>query len=73
MRRLSRAAREDDSARGWLYTGLAASIAAFGIGMATYDAFSFTQIAFVFFILFALAGVLLSRPELRETPSRVSG
>jgi len=73
VRRLSRAAREDDSARGWLYTGLAASIAAFGIGMATYDAFSFTQIAFVFFILFALAGVLLSRPELRETPSRVSG
>src|SRR5947208_6023348 len=68
VRRLSRAAREDDSARGWLYTGLAASIAAFGIGMATYDAFSFTQIAFVFFILFALAGVLLSRPELRATP-----
>jgi polysaccharide biosynthesis protein PslJ len=72
VRRLSRAAREDDSAAGWLYTGLAASIAAFGVGMATFDAFSFTQAAFVFFILFALAGVVLSRGELREA-ARASG
>jgi predicted membrane channel-forming protein YqfA (hemolysin III family) len=69
VRRLSRAARQDDSARGWLYTGLAASIAAFAVGMATYDAFSFTQVAFVFFILFGLAGVVLSR-ELSEGPAK---
>jgi len=68
VRRLSRAAREDDTPRGWLFTGLAAAIAAFGIGMATFDAFSFTQVAFVFFILLALAGVVLSRDELRRGP-----
>ena len=72
VRRLSREAREDDSERGWLYTGLAASIAAFGVGMTTFDAFSFTQAAFVFFILFALAGVVLSRGELREAVTRTS-
>src|ERR687887_61775 len=72
VRRLSREAREDDSERGWLYTGLAASIAAFGVGMTTFDAFSFTQAAFVFFILFALAGVVLSRGELREAVTRSS-
>jgi polysaccharide biosynthesis protein PslJ len=72
VRRLSRSAREDDSDGGWLYTGLAASIAAFGVGMATFDAFSFTQEAFVFFILLALAGVLLSRGGLREAAARTS-
>jgi predicted membrane channel-forming protein YqfA (hemolysin III family) len=65
---MSRSAREDDSERSWLYVGLAASIAAFGTGMATFDAFSFTQVTFVFFILLALASVLLSRDELRVAP-----
>ena len=72
VRRLSGAAREDDSETGWLYTGLAASIASFGVGMATFDAFSFTQAAFVFFILLALAGVVLSRGELREAAARAN-
>jgi O-antigen ligase len=66
VRRLSRASGEEDSARGWLFTGLAASIASFGVGMVTFDAFSFTQVAFVFFILFALAAVVVSRDELQE-------
>jgi hypothetical protein len=72
VRRLSREARDDDSSRGWLYTGLAASIASFGVGMATYDAFSFTQVTFVFFILLALAGLLLSRPDLRHAPAEAA-
>jgi O-antigen ligase len=64
VRRLSRAARDDDSSRGWLFTGLAASIASFGVGMVTFDAFSFTQVAFVFFILFAMAAAITSAGRL---------
>jgi O-antigen ligase len=74
VRRLSRAAREDDSARGWLFTGLAGSIAAFGVGMATYDSFSFTQVTFVFFILLALAAGVTSDAarERWQRPERLS-
>jgi O-antigen ligase len=69
IRRLGRGAREDDSHRAWLCVALAASIAAFGVGMLTYDTFGFTQITFVFFVLLALSSVLLSgtrTPHLAE-------
>lgn len=58
-RRLARAARSDTSERGWLYAGLAASVASFGVGMATYDAFSFIQVTLVFFLLLALGSAAL--------------
>jgi predicted membrane channel-forming protein YqfA (hemolysin III family) len=67
---LIRGSREEDSARGWLFTALAASIGSFGVGMVTFDAFSFTQVAFVFFILFALAAVVTST---RFEPQRPEG
>jgi hypothetical protein len=59
VRRCGRAAKEDDTARGWLLTGLAASMAAFGVGMLTFDAFSFIQVTFLFWIMLSLSAVLL--------------
>jgi polysaccharide biosynthesis protein PslJ len=71
IRRLSRAAREDDSDIGWLYVGLAGAIAAFAFGMLTYDAFGFTQVTFLLFIAIAIASVLLQRhPPSASTANR---
>ena len=58
-RRLKRAAKRDEGERGWLLAGLAAAICAFPIGMMTYDAFSFIQVTFLFFILLGIAGAEL--------------
>jgi hypothetical protein len=65
VRMLGRRARLDRSVHGWLLAGLASAIAAFAIGMFTYDAFSFIQVTFLSFILLGLGGVAmrLSRPE----------
>jgi O-antigen ligase len=72
IRRCSRAAKEDDTPRGWLLTALAASIAAFAVGMITFDVFSFIQVTFFFFILLSLSAVLLGdQPRAsRARPSR---
>lgn len=59
VRRLGRAAKDDDGPSGWLAAALAASVAAFGVGMLTYDTFSFIQVTFLLFIMAALAAVLL--------------
>jgi O-antigen ligase len=59
IRRLSRAAREDDSDVGWLYTGVAGAVAAFAFGMLTYDAFGFTQVTFLLFVTLGFASALL--------------
>ena len=58
-RRTARAAREDRTERGWLFVAVAASTLAFGVGMATYDAFSFIQVTFAFFMLIAIAAAAL--------------
>ena len=63
VRRLARAAKGDDSPRGWLNAALAASISAFGVGMFTYDAFSFIQVTFLLFLLLGFAAVLLNDEE----------
>ena len=55
IRRLGRAAKEDDSDRGWLCAALAASLITYGIGMITFDAFAFIQVSFIFFILLGLS------------------
>jgi hypothetical protein len=60
VRRLGREAKQDTSPRGWLLTALAASIAAFGVGMVTFDAFSFIQVTFFFWVMLALGATLLS-------------
>ena len=53
--RLGSISRRDRSDLGRLCTALAASIAAFAVGMFTYDAFSFIQVTIVLFLLLALA------------------
>jgi O-antigen ligase len=60
VRRLGREAKADPSPRGWLMAALAASIASFGVGMVTFDAFSFIQVTFLFWILLAFGATLLS-------------
>ncbi len=63
IRMLFRSAREStDDGDEWLYLGLGASILSFAIGMLTFDAFSFTQVYFVFWILLGLSSALLSAP-----------
>lgn len=60
VRKLFRAARapshEDDD---WLFAGLAASVVSFAIGMLTFDAFSFTQVTFLFWVILGLSAALL--------------
>ncbi len=59
-RRMMRAARADDTPRGWLFAGLAASMLAFAVSMATYDTFSFIQVIIVAFLLLGLGAAALS-------------
>ena len=63
IRRLSRAAKEDQSETGLLFVALAASVTAFGIGMVLFDAFAFIQVTFILFILLALGSVALTARE----------
>jgi hypothetical protein len=61
IRMLGRWARGRDDDEGWLAVALAAGIGGFGVGMFTFDAFSFIQVTFIFYILLALAGSLHAR------------
>jgi polysaccharide biosynthesis protein PslJ len=72
VRRFGKAAKEDESASGWLLASLAASVSAFAVGMFTYDALAFTQVSFLLFILVGLGSVLLAeRPAgVRARPTR---
>ena len=63
IRRAGRAAKADPSPTGWLYVALAASVAAFAVGMFTFDAFSFIQVTFLLFVLLGLGAALLSSQE----------
>ena len=65
LRRVAAEARHDDSDRGWMLTAVAASVAAYAVGMFTYDSFSFIQVTFLLFILLGLGAALLRTP--RET------
>jgi hypothetical protein len=60
--RLGRFARRDTTPHGWLLAGLAASLASFGVGMFTYDAFAFSQVGFLFFVMLGFSAAAL-RPE----------
>jgi O-antigen ligase len=60
VRRLGRAAKQDRTPAGSLYVALAASIAAFGVGMLTFDAFAFIQVTFFLFMLLAFAASALA-------------
>jgi O-antigen ligase len=74
LRRFGKAARRDQGDRGWLLAGVAASMAAFMVGMITFDTFSFTQVTFVMFIVLSLGQVMAGVPQtaasLVEAPVR---
>ena len=57
VRRLGRLAKRDASADGWLAAALAAAIGSYALGMLTFDAFSFTQVTFLAFVLIGISGV----------------
>ena len=71
IRMLLRRARESSGdGDEWLFLGLAASIFSFAIGMLTFDAFSFTQVYFVFWILLGLSAAVLAVPATSAVTSR---
>jgi hypothetical protein len=60
IRALSRASRTSSREfDDWLFAAFAASFTGFGVGMLTFDAFGFTQITIMFWVLLGLAAVLL--------------
>jgi hypothetical protein len=70
LRRVGRAAKEDDSDRAWLLVAIAASVAAFAVSMLLYDAFAFIQVTFLFFVLLGLGSVLVQRPSSAARPRK---
>jgi O-antigen ligase len=62
IRRFGAEAKRDESERGWLLTALTASIAAYSVGMLTFDAFAFIQVSFLLFIFIGLGAALLAEP-----------
>jgi polysaccharide biosynthesis protein PslJ len=62
VRRLARRARSDPGPDGWLATSLAAALAAFAVGMLTFDAFAFIQVTFLAFIMLGFTAVLTREP-----------
>jgi O-antigen ligase len=73
VRKLLRRVREapHDDPDSWLFLGLAAAILSFAIGMLTFDAFGYTQIFFIFWILLGISASLLAAPERTAVVSRV--
>jgi polysaccharide biosynthesis protein PslJ len=63
IRRTVRAAKEDLSARGSLLTATAASVAAYAVGMFTFDSFAFIQVTFLLFLFLGLGGAVLRHPR----------
>jgi polysaccharide biosynthesis protein PslJ len=77
VRALSRRARTEEGPVASLSIALAASIASFGVAMFVFDAFSFIQVTFLFYLLLGLAAALLTvrtseSAERAATPARVS-
>ena len=60
VRRFGAEAKRDDSERGWLLASIAAGVAAYAVGMLTYDAFSFIQVTFLVFIFMGLGSALMA-------------
>lgn len=58
VRRFGAEAKRDESSRGWLLAAIAAGVAAYAVGMLTYDAFSFIQVTFLLFIFVGIGAAL---------------
>jgi hypothetical protein len=71
LKRFARRARDDLTGDdGWLLVALTAAIAAFAVGMFTFDSFSFIQVTFLFYILLALGATVLIGTDDAETLAR---
>ena len=68
IRKFGAESKHDESERGWLLASLTAGVAAYSIGMLTFDAFSFIQVTFLLFIFVAIGSALLAE---RPTPLAV--
>ncbi len=55
-------ARSDPGPDGWLATALAAALAAYAVGMLTFDAFAFIQVTFLAFIMLGFTAVVTREP-----------
>ena len=69
IRRFGREAKRDESERGWLLTAITAGIAAYGVGMLTFDAFAFIQVTFLLFILVGLGSVVVQAERSTTEPA----
>lgn len=70
LRRLGRAAKLDTSKNGWLLVAVTASVTAYAVGMATFDALGFTQVTLLLFVILALgAAAGTARGSLRHAPA----
>jgi hypothetical protein len=63
IRDLNRKARGDPTNQGWLPASLSASIAAYAVGMLTFDAMVFIQVTFLLFIMLALGRVVVGESQ----------
>ena len=72
--RALRVARRNDSPRAWLLGALGSSVMAFAVGMFFFDAFSFIQVTFLFFIFLGFGAIALrERGEaVRAKPHRAT-
>jgi O-antigen ligase len=69
IRAVGRRAQHERTDDGWLLVAMVASVAAFGVGMLTFDAFAFTQVTFVFFMILGLGSVLVLAPDSALAPA----
>ena len=72
VRRLFRESRgANDEGDQWLFAGLTATMVALPVGMLTFDANSFVQVPFLFWIILGLSAVLIRESDLarRVRPS----
>ena len=73
IRRIGREAKSEDTWRGFLLACIAASVAAYGVSMFTYDTFAFIQVTFLLFLLIAIGSVVYRLPagDVIESPRSV--
>jgi hypothetical protein len=69
-RRFGRSAKDDDSPEGWMLAATTAAVLAFATGMLTFDAFGFSQVTFLLFIVLGVgAAVAANARDAAEPPS----
>jgi polysaccharide biosynthesis protein PslJ len=70
VRRTGKRAKKDTSDYGWLLAAISGSVLAFAVGSYFYDAFSFIQVTFLFYVLMGLGAALLAMPEHARSVAR---